>query len=149
VDSLDSFVVSTNNYDGKTAVRYWNKMYNENELLENIKLIFADVPFCGTFREEMGNSYNIIVEIFKISTAGKGKVEIHEKRWIVESSIFWTLNNRRCSKDCEGKAENSTTFIIVANIKRLATEFNENRFLISCMLQCKLGYIYSEYFIYI
>ncbi|MDR2206003.1 MAG: hypothetical protein LBE36_07595 [Flavobacteriaceae bacterium] len=26
-----------------------------------------------------------------------------EKRWIVERTISWTLNNRRCSKDYERK----------------------------------------------
>ncbi len=35
---------------------------------------------------------NIAIEIPKVSTAQKGKMEIHDKRWIVGRTISWTLN---------------------------------------------------------
>jgi len=117
---LDCFVVSANSYDGTTAAKYWSSMYNNNELLQNIKLVFADGTFGGTFRKEMEDRYNIGVEIPKIPIAKKGKVQIHEKRWIVERTIAWTLNNRRCSKDYERKIENANAFTIITNIRRLA-----------------------------
>ena len=92
-------MVSANHYDGTTATKHWNKMLCNNELLPNIKLIFADGTFGGTFRKEMEEKHNIGVVIPDIQIAQKGKVKIHEKRWIVERTIAWTLNNRRCSKD--------------------------------------------------
>lgn len=116
---LDSFVVSANSYDGTTAAKYWSCMHHNNELLENIQLIFADGTFGGKFRNLMKNKYNIDVLIPKIPIARKGKVQIHEKRWIVERSIAWTLNNRRCSKDYERKIENANAFIILTSIRRL------------------------------
>jgi putative transposase len=116
---LDSFVVPANSYDGTTASKYWNQMYCNNELLQNVKLIFADGTFGGTFRNEMERKYSISVEIPDIPIARKGKMEIHEKRWIVERTIAWTLNNRRCSKDYERKAKNAKAFVIITNIRRL------------------------------
>ena len=117
---LDSFVVPANCYDGTTAIKHWGTMCFDNELLQNIKLIFADGTFGGTFRKEMAEKYNIEVEIPKIPIAHKGKMEIHQKRWIVERTIAWTVNNRRLSKDYERKKENANAFIVIANIRRLA-----------------------------
>ncbi|MDR1502753.1 MAG: hypothetical protein LBT43_09890 [Prevotella sp.] len=45
---LDWVVVSANSYNGTTAAKYWSSMYNNNELLQNIKLVFADGTFGGT-----------------------------------------------------------------------------------------------------
>ena len=94
-------------------------MYANNELLQNIKLIFADGTFGGSFRKEMEENHNIGVEIPDVPIARKGKVEIHEKRWIVERTISWTLNNRRCSKDYERKTENAKAFMMITNIRRV------------------------------
>jgi len=116
---LDCFVVPANSYDGTTAAKYWSSMYNNNELLQNIKLVFADGTFGGTFRNQMQDRYTIDVEIPKVPIARKGKVQIHEKRWIVERTIAWTLNNRRGSKEYERKIENSNAFLIITNIRRL------------------------------
>jgi putative transposase len=116
---LDCFVVPANSYDGTTAAKYWDRMYNDNELLQNIRLVFADGAFGGTFRELMKDRYSIEVEIPKVPIATKGKIQIHEKRWIAERTIAWTLNNRRCSKDYERKIENSMAFTIMTNIRRL------------------------------
>ena len=49
----------------------------------------------------------------------KAKVEIHEKRWIVERTIAWINKNRRLSKDYERKTKNANAFIIFANIRRI------------------------------
>lgn len=116
---LDCFVVPANRYDGTTAAKHWQSMYNDNELLQNIKLVFADRTFGGTFSNQMRDRYNIDVQIPKVPIAKKGKVQIHEKRWIVERTIAWTLNNRRCSKDYERKIDNSNAFAIITNIRRL------------------------------
>src|SRR5215510_12500922 len=111
---LDGFVVPTNLYDGVTAAKYWKSMCVNNELLQNVKLIFADGTFGGNFRTEMEKRYGIGVEIPDIPIAQNGKVKIHEKRWIVERTIAWTLNNRRCSKDYERKTDNAKAFMIIA-----------------------------------
>jgi len=116
---LDSFVVSANSYDGTTAAKYWNTMCSNNELLQNVKMIFADGTFGGTFKKEMKDKYHIEVTIPTVPIARKGNVEIHEKRWIVERTIAWVLNNRRCSKDYERKTENANAFIMLTNIRRL------------------------------
>lgn len=42
-----------------------------------------------------------------------------QKRWIVERTIAWTLNNRRCAKDYERKVENANTYLIITNIIRV------------------------------
>lgn len=81
--------------------------------------MFADGTFGGTFSNQMRDRYNIDVQISKVPIARKGKVQIHEKRWIVERTIAWTLNNRRCSKDYERKIGNSNAFTIITNIRRL------------------------------
>ena len=59
------------------------------------------------------------VEIPRVPIAQKGSLEIHEKRWIVERTIAWTGNNRRCSKDYERKIENANAFLLIANIRRV------------------------------
>jgi hypothetical protein len=63
--------------------------------------------------------YNIEVEIPKVPIATKGKIQIHEKRWIVERTIAWALNNTRGSTDYERKIENSMAITIMTNIRRL------------------------------
>jgi hypothetical protein len=113
-------VVSANSYDGATAAKRWNTMIFGNELLQNIRLIFADGTFVGTFTKEMQKKYNTVVEIPKVPIAQKGAMKIHEKRWIVERTIAWTLNKRRCSKDYERKTKNENAFIVIASIRRLA-----------------------------
>lgn len=117
---LTSFVVSANSYDGTTALEQWSNLSLNCELLNDIEKIYADGTFGGTFSAGMESKYGISVEIPKIPIAQKGKITIHQKRWIVERSIAWTLNNRRLSKDYERDKINSNTFITIANIRRLA-----------------------------
>lgn len=117
---LDRFVVSANCYDETTATKYWESLSCHNILLDNITQIYADGTFAGTFSKQMTEQYSISVEIPKTLIAQKGKIIIHEKSWIVERTIAWTLNNRRCSKDYERKTEHSNTFLIIGNIRRLA-----------------------------
>jgi hypothetical protein len=68
----------------------------------------------------MLEKHGIEVEIPTVPIARKGKVDIHQKRWVVEGTIGWTLANRRCSRDYQRKAEHANAFIIIGNIKRLA-----------------------------
>lgn len=116
---LDSFVTSANSYDGTTALKQWSKFEFQNELLTDIKKVYADGTFGGTFSEGMALKYGISVEIPKIPIAQKGKIIIHQKRWIVERSISWVLNNRRLSKDYERNICNSNAFVTITNIRRL------------------------------
>jgi len=62
----------------------------------------------------------IEVETPNVPISQKGKVEIHQKRWIVERSIAWINNNRRCAKDYERKTDNSNAFLTIAHIRILA-----------------------------
>jgi hypothetical protein len=100
-------------------LRHLKKKLVDNELLQNIKLVFTDGTFGGSFRKEMEDRYNIGVEIPNVPVARKEKMEIHEKRWTAERTIFWILNNRRSSKDYERKTDNVNAFIFLANIRRL------------------------------
>ncbi len=119
---LDSFVVSANSYDGTTAIKHWELMSINNVLLDNVKKIYADGTFGGTFTKGMEEKYAISVEIPKIPIAKKGNIEIHEKRWIVERTIAWTLSNRRLSKDYERKTDNANAYLVITNIRRLANK---------------------------
>lgn len=117
---LESFVVAANCYDGTTATDYWSALSAENILLQEVKTIYADATFGGTFSSQMKETEHIMVEIPKVPIAQKGKVSIHAKRWIVERTIAWTNANRRCSKDYERKTAHANAFLIIGNIKRLA-----------------------------
>lgn len=117
---LDSFVVAANSHDGTTAARKWEGLAWQNPLLDEVETVFADGTFRGTFSQEMLEKHGIEVEIPTVPIARKGKVDIHQKRWVVERTIGWTLANRRCSRDYQRKAEHANAFIIIGNIKRLA-----------------------------
>ena len=117
---LDSFVVAANRYDGTTAAGGWGGLALHNTLLDDVQKVFADGTFKGTFSREMAEKHGISVEIPSVPIARKGKVEIHQKRWIVERTIGWTLNNRRCSKDYERKTQNADAYLVIGNIRRLA-----------------------------
>ncbi|WP_373514548.1 hypothetical protein, partial [Persicitalea sp.] len=117
---LDSFVVAANSHDGTTAARKWEGLAWQNPLLDEVEKVFADGSFRGTFSQEMPEKHGVSVEIPTVPIARKGKVDIHQKRWVVERTIGWTLANRRCSRDYERTAEHANAFIIIGNIKRLA-----------------------------
>ncbi|MEM1134255.1 MAG: IS5 family transposase [Bacteroidota bacterium] len=116
---LDSFVVPANYYDGTTALSYWGKLSMDNILWQEIQYIYADGTFGGQFKEGMDKQYEIAVVIPKAPIAQKGNISIHEKRWIVERTIAWTRNNRRCVKDYERNTENANAFLTIANIRRV------------------------------
>ena len=116
---LDSFVCPANFHDGTTAARLWETLTFSNPILEQIHTIYADSTFGGVFRQEMEQKRGIKVEIPRIPIAEKGKVKIHEKRWVVERTIAWTSNNRRCAKDYERKTQNANAFLLIANIRRI------------------------------
>lgn len=116
---MDSFVVAANSYEGTTATFCWKALSCQNVLLESIEKVYADGTFGGTFTQKIKEKPSILVEIPKIPIATKGKIEIHQKRWIVERTIAWTNNNRRCCKDYERKTGHANTFIVIANIRRL------------------------------
>ena len=117
---LDSFVTAANCHDGTTAIKYYRTLSVENPLLEKIEKIFADGTFGGKFSQQMQAEYQIEVEIPKDPIAKKGAMTIHAMRWIVERSIAWMNNNRRCSKDYERKTQHANAFILIANISRIA-----------------------------
>ena len=116
---LDSFVVPANCYDGTTALSYWGKLSMDNILLEQVQYVYADGTFGGQFRDGLEKQFDITVVIPKTPIAQKGNVCIHEKRWLVERTIAWTINNRRCVKDYERKTEHANAFLSIANIRRV------------------------------
>jgi len=115
---LDSFVVAANEHDSTASIKEWATMMLQNPLLEELEKIFADGTFGGSFLKEM-QQYFITVEIPSVPIAYKKHMQIHAKRWIVERTIAWTNNYRRCAKDYERKTNTSKAFIISANIQRL------------------------------
>ena len=112
--------MAANCYDATTATDYWSALSAENILLQEVKTIYADATFGGTFSSQMKETEHIMVEIPKVPIAQKGNVSIHAKRWIVERTIAWKNANRRCSKDYERKTAHANAFLIIGNIKRLA-----------------------------
>jgi len=116
---LDSFVVPANCYDGTTALAHWGLLSLNNILLDRVRYVYADSTFGGQFKAGMNKQYEVTVVIPKIPIAKKGTVSIHEKRWVVERTIAWTLNNRRCVKDYERNAEHANAFLTIANIRRI------------------------------
>ena len=118
---IESFVCPANSYDGTTAIKTWKYAF-DNPLLYEVESVFADATFGGTFKREMKQEMNIDVEIPKVPIAKKGKVKIHQKRWIVERTIAWINNNRRMAKEYERKIENANAFILIANIRRIANK---------------------------
>jgi hypothetical protein len=77
--------------DGTTAARKWEGLAWQNPLLDEVETVFADGTFRGTFSQEMLEKHGIEVEIPTVPIARKGKVDIHQKRWVVERTIGWTL----------------------------------------------------------
>ena len=116
---LDSFVCPANFHDGTTASDVWDSLVLDNPILEQLHTVYADGTFGGTFRRQMGEQRGIEVIIPHVPIAKKGKLEIHEKRRIVERTISWIGNNRRCAKDYERKTDNSNAFLLIANIRRI------------------------------
>jgi putative transposase len=116
---LESFVVPANNYDGIVAAEKWEVFGQDHILLSHIEKVYADATFGGTFKQSMKEYYGVEVIIPSVPMARNGKVDIHQGRWIVERSIAWTGNNRRCAKDYERKVESANAYIIIANIRRL------------------------------
>lgn len=116
---LDSFVVPANCYDGTTALSCWSKLSVDNLLLDNIRYVYANGTFGGQFKQEMDTQFEVSVSIPKVPMAKKGNVCIHENRWIVERTIAWTINNRRCVKDYERKTKHANAFLTIVNIRRI------------------------------
>jgi hypothetical protein len=71
----------------------------------------------------MQQEFNLEVIIPSVSIARKGKVDSHQGRWIVERTIAWTNNNRRCAKDYERKTHTANAFLLIANNRRVAKHF--------------------------
>ena len=117
---LESFVVPANRYDGVTAAKRWESFGEDNILLSHIDKVYADGTFKGTFNRKMKEHYDIEVCIPSAPIARKGKVDIHQGRWIVERTIAWITNNRRCARDYERKTVNANAFLMISNIRRLA-----------------------------
>ena len=116
---LDSFLVPANCYDGTTALSCWDKLPVDNILLDNLRYVYADGTFGGQFKQGMDRQFEVSVIIPKVPIAKKGNVCIQKNRWIVERTIAWTVNNRRCVKDYERKTEHANAFLIIANIRRI------------------------------
>jgi hypothetical protein len=68
----------------------------------------------------MQQTYNTEVIIPSVPITRKGKVDIHQGRWIVERTIAWTNNNRRCAKNYERKTHTDNAYFLIANIRRIA-----------------------------
>ncbi len=81
---LESFVVAANHYDGVITAQRWQVFGRSNLLLANLQKLYADGTFGGSFTAPMLQEFNIEVIIPSLPIARKGKVDIHQGRWIVE-----------------------------------------------------------------
>lgn len=112
-------VTAANCYDGTTAAKFWSVAAQRQPLLDEVRKVFADRTFGGTFNSEMSRQHGVKVEIPGVPIAQKGAVTITHIRWVVERSFAWIGNNRRLSKDFERKTDSSEHFIHIAHIRRV------------------------------
>lgn len=111
-------VTAANCHDGTTAAKNWDALLMRQPLLDEVRLVFADGTFGGTFKKHLLRHFGIEVQIPKGAIAKKGAVSITAFRWIVERTIAWLTNNRRLSRDFERKTETATAFLHIAHIRR-------------------------------
>jgi hypothetical protein len=66
------------------AAQKWQVLGGSNILLTKLEKVYADGTFGNSFGEQMWQEFNIEVIIPSVPIARKGKVDIHQGRWIVE-----------------------------------------------------------------
>lgn len=115
---LWALVTSANRHDGVTAASQWSFIDLSQPLLDEVRLVFADGTFGGTFKTHLQQNFGVEVQIPKGAIAKKGSVSITAFRWIVERTIAWLNNNRRLSKDFERKTSHAEAFLHIAHIRR-------------------------------
>lgn len=87
----------------------------------NIRKIFADGGYAGDKLEVLMLKLDPSpeIEIVRRSDQAKGFVLL-PRRWVVERTLAWLGRCRRLSKDCEGSAESSRAWALIASIRRTA-----------------------------
>lgn len=84
-----------------------------------LKVIFADEGYLGKLVEHTQAAYGWVLHIVhKI----KGRFN-QPKRWIVERTFAWIINDRRNSKDYERLTESAEAFIQLSMIKTMLKQF--------------------------
>lgn len=81
----------------------------------------ADAGYRGTFEQEVGERFNLPVDISQRISGNKW--EILPKRWVVERTFSWLNNSRGLSKDYEITKSSAESMIKIAHsyilLKRL------------------------------
>jgi len=79
-----------------------------------LRVIFADGGYAGKLVDWVRSFfYGQGTQLQIVPRLGKG-FRVLAKRWIVERTFAWFLNNRRLAKDYEVKIPHSTAFIYIA-----------------------------------
>ena len=115
---LACWVVAAACHDGATSARLWDALALDNELLDQLQIVFVDGGFGRRFRLHLARR-GVRAHVPMGVVADKGRFFIHAKRWVVERSIAWAGTNRRLAKDYERNTAHATAWLYLANIRRL------------------------------
>jgi putative transposase len=92
------------------------EIYNEEQVVKRLKLIWADGSYRGEFiswvRETLGWNLEIVDK-----PKDKKDFQVLPKRWIVERTFAWLVRQRRLARDYERLPETSQAFIHLAMIR--------------------------------
>ena len=104
-------VTAANAHDGKVGIPLFGKT---KDLLQDVKKVFADGSYRGSFEEFIAQSLEVPVEISCRPPSEKGFVPI-KIRWVTERTFGWFNFFRRLSKDYEKTAASSAAWVLLAN----------------------------------
>lgn len=83
---------------------------------KKLRKIWVDGGYRGELLKWVQSKFKFILEVVLRSDAQKGFVVL-PRRWVVERTFAWLLNNRRLSKDYERLTETSEAFVQIAMMR--------------------------------
>jgi putative transposase len=87
-----------------------------------LKVIFADAGYCGDFETMVKKTYKWVLEIIRRPFGVKMFILL-PKRWVVERTFGWLVNQRRLSVDYERSTKVSEAMIQLAMIRIMIKRF--------------------------
>jgi putative transposase len=87
-----------------------------------LKVIFADAGYCGDFDTMVKKTYKWVLEIIRRPFGVKMFILL-PKRWVVERTFGWLVNQRRLSVDYERSTKVSEAMIQLAMIRIMIKRF--------------------------
>ena len=91
-------------------------LIEEEEVLEDVELIWADSAYRGEELENTTASLGISLEVISRQSTG---FKVLPRRWVVERTFAWLSQYRRFSKDYEENPKSSKSMIYMAMLKMM------------------------------